>query len=71
VESALSPAIWIRDSGGRWHATRTGNWSAEHDDGVTMHLEVVPPLSRATTWIEVLAAGQTAEARATAPLRWH
>jgi hypothetical protein len=35
-----------------------------------MHLEAVPPLSRATAWIEVLAAGQSAEVRATLPLRW-
>jgi hypothetical protein len=35
-----------------------------------MRLEVVPPLCRATAWIEVLAAGTSAEARATLPLRW-
>jgi len=62
--------IWVRDSGGRCHATRTGNRSVQHDDGVTMHLEVVPPLRRATTWLEVLAAGQSAEAGATLPLCW-
>jgi hypothetical protein len=37
---------------------------------ITMHLQVVPPLSHGTTWIEVLLAGQSAEARATLPLRW-
>ena len=37
---------------------------------MTMRLEVVPPLSRATAWIEVLAAGQSAQAHATLPLRW-
>ena len=36
-----------------------------------MRLQVVPPLSRATAWIEMLAAGQSAQARATLPLRWH
>jgi hypothetical protein len=60
---------WVRDSAGRWHATRTG-WSAEDDGGVMMHLELVPPLSRATTWIEMLAAGQSGQLRATLPLRW-
>jgi hypothetical protein len=68
--SALCPAIWLRDSGGCWHATRVGTWKAEHDDGVTMHLEVVPPLSRTASWIEVLAAGSSAQSRTTLPLRW-
>lgn len=40
------------------------------DDGVALRVEVVPPLSRATAWIEVLAAGQSAEVRATLPLYW-
>ncbi len=35
-----------------------------------MRLEVIPPLSRATAWIEVLAAGPSSQARATLPLRW-
>jgi hypothetical protein len=61
--------IWVRDSRRRWHATRTG-WSAEDDGEVMMHLKVVPPLSRATTWIEVLTVGQSVQARATLPLRW-
>jgi hypothetical protein len=61
--------IWVRDSGGRWHATRTG-WNAEDDGEVMMHLELVPPLRRATTWIEMLAAGQSGQIRATLPLRW-
>jgi len=30
---------------------------------MTLRLEVVPPLSRATAWIEMLAAGQSAQAR--------
>ncbi len=34
---------------------------------MTMRLEVVPPLSPATAWIEVLAAGQSVQARATLP----
>ena len=66
-EANLAPAIWIRDSGGRWHATRTDRLL---EGDVTMHLEVVPPLSHGTAWIEVLAAGQSAEVRATLPLRW-
>ena len=66
--------IWVRDSGGRWHATRAAarGWSAEDEDDsdMTLRLEVVPPLSPATTWIEVFAAGQSVQAGATLPLRW-
>ena len=61
--------IWVRNGGGRWHATRAAarGWSAEDDSDMTMRLEVVPPLSPATAWIEVPAAGQTVQARATLP----
>ena len=72
VESDFPLRIWIRDCSGQWHATRAARrgWSAEDDSQMTMRLEVVPPLSRATAWIEMLAAGQSAQARATLPLRW-
>ena len=63
------PVIWIRDSGGRWHTTRTRGRSGMNGE-VALRLEVIPPLSRATAWIEVLAAGHSAQARATLPLRW-
>jgi hypothetical protein len=64
--------IWVRDSGGQWHATRPAarGWSAPDDSGMTLRLEVVPPLSPAVTWIEVLAAGPSVQAHATLPLRW-
>jgi Sigma-70, region 4 len=72
AESDFPLRLWIRDCTGRWHATRASRrgWSAEDGSEMTMRLEVVPPLSRATAWIEVLAAGQSAQARATLPLRW-
>jgi hypothetical protein len=72
VESDFPLRLWVRDSHGRWHATRAAprGWSAEDHSEITLSLEVVPPLSRATAWIEVLAAGQSAQARATLPLRW-
>ncbi len=63
------PVLWIRDSGGRWHATRRRGQSGMNGE-VALRLEVVPPLSRAAAWIEVLAAGQSAQARVTLPLRW-
>jgi hypothetical protein len=63
------PPIWIHDSGGRWHTTRTSGQSGM-DGEIALRLEIVPPLSRATTWIEVRATGQSAQARARLPLRW-
>ena len=73
AESDFPLRIWVRDSHGQWHATRATarGWSAEDHNEMTMRLEVVPPLSRATTWIEIYAAGQSAQARTTLPLRWH
>jgi hypothetical protein len=37
---------------------------------IALRLEIVPPLSHATTSIEVRATGQSAEARAKFLLRW-
>jgi hypothetical protein len=61
--------IWVRDSGGRWHATRTLARSARPGE-IALRVEVVPPLSQGTAWIEMLAAGPSAELRATVPLHW-
>lgn len=66
-ERNLAPAIWIRDSRGRWHATRVSRY---HEGDITMRLQVVPPLSHRTARIEVLAAGQLVQACATLPVRW-
>jgi len=63
------PTIWIRDDEGRWHTTRTRGRSGGGCE-LAIRFEVVPPLSRATSWIEVHAAGPSAEVRGTVPLRW-
>jgi len=63
------PVIWIRDSDGGWHATRAGG-SADEDREITMDVLVVPPLGRDTDWIEVIACGRSAQARAILPVRW-
>ena len=63
------PPIWIRASSGHWHATRISGQSGMNGE-IALRLEILPPLSRATTWIEVHATGQSAQARATLPLRW-
>jgi hypothetical protein len=63
------PVTWIRDNRGRWHATRKLGQSG-NNGGTALRVEVVPPLSRATTGIEVVTTGLSAEARARLPLRW-
>ena len=65
------PVLWIRDSASRWHATRASGWNRLKDDEVVLRLTVIPPLEADTPWIDVLAAGQAAEARAFLRLRWH
>jgi len=68
-ELYLWPTIWIRDSDGNWHVTLTRGRS-EMKGEVAMRMEVVPPLSHATAWIEVVATGESAEARTRLPLSW-
>ena len=63
------PPLWILDSGNRWHVTRTSGRSGQNGE-MALRLEIVPPLSSKTAWIEVVAAGQSAQARARLPLRW-
>ena len=71
------PVLWIRDSDGRWHATRLDGLSPWGDNGanpwtdtrmVTVWLRIVPPLDRGTAWIEISAAGRSAQVWATLPL---
>jgi hypothetical protein len=45
-------------------------WAGADRSAVTMRLQLLPPLSRAAAWIDVVAAGQSAQARVTLPLRW-
>lgn len=62
-------SVWIRDSSGHWHAAYP---SYRHSDDAErmMTFELVPPLARSATWIDVLATGPSAGARARLPLRW-
>jgi hypothetical protein len=66
------PALWIRDSSGRWHATSTNGVSPMWGDPreVMVWLAVMPPLDRGTAWIDVVATGSSAEVRARLPLSW-
>ena len=65
------PALWVRDSSGRWHATRTNGTGLSGNSGeVILWLEIVPPLDRGTVWIDVVATGRSAEVRVRLPLCW-
>jgi hypothetical protein len=80
TDASFPLSVWIRDSGGRWHAAPPAGWFP--DSGARWHaappaggeraltLRLVPPLARSTPWIEVLAGGRSAEVRAKLPLRW-
>jgi hypothetical protein len=62
-------SFWIRDSGGHWHAGRPAGCREAHGE-YAIKLQLVPPLARSTDWIEVLAAGMSAQVRVRLPLRW-
>ena len=65
-------SIWLRDSGGRWHAARPAGWhrTGPGNRECAVRLRLVPPLARSTPWIEVVAGGRSAEVRTRLPLRW-
>jgi hypothetical protein len=69
VETYFPLSVWIRDSGGRWHAVQPSGWHRAGPE-YALQLWLVPPLPRSATWIEVLAAGRSAQVRARLPLRW-
>jgi hypothetical protein len=69
LDVAFPLSIWIQDDAGRWHVARPLGWFDEAGEAVVT-LRLTPPLTRASAAIEVLATGQSAEVRATVPLRW-
>jgi hypothetical protein len=69
LEATFPLSIWVRDSAGRWHVARSTGWHREAGEA-TLTLRLTPPLTRSSSWIEVLAAGPSAEVRATLPLCW-
>lgn len=65
------PALWARDSSGRWHATRTqGVGPSPSSREVIVWLAIVPPLDSGTLWIDLVATGRSAEIRVKLPLCW-
>jgi len=65
----MFPLLWIRDEDGRWHTTRRSVSGSSHNGELSSRLEVIPPLHR-SSWIEVLAAGISAEVKTSLLLRW-
>ena len=64
-------SVWLRDGGGRWHASHL---VGRHQVGreYALGLQVVPPLPLTTPWVDLLAAGRSAEVRVRLPvLGWH
>jgi hypothetical protein len=62
-------SVWVRDSGGRWHAAQQASGYRD-DREYALMLRLVPALTRATDQIELLVIGPSAEVRAKLPLRW-
>jgi hypothetical protein len=62
-------SVWVRDGGGRWHAAQQAG-GCGGDREYALMLRLVPALTRATDWIELLVVGPSAEVRAQLPLRW-
>ena len=52
IDPTFPLSVWLRDSGGRWHAARPAERrrSGSRDAEPTMRLQLVPPLTRATPW---------------------
>ena len=62
-------ALWVRDSSGDWHATRTSGILPWNEAGLVMQsLAIIPALQAGTAWIDVFAAVPAAEARVRLPL---
>jgi hypothetical protein len=68
-EPASLPLLWLCGEGGRWHIAAPNGWQNQQDGDVTAQLRVLPPLTRGAS-IDVLAAGRSAEVRATLRLLW-
>jgi hypothetical protein len=63
-------SCWLRDDARQWHAAVSNSWSGDVDGEVTGTLQVLPPLSRDTSRITLLASTPTSTVRAEVPLNW-
>jgi hypothetical protein len=65
------PIVWLRDCNGRWHTARPRSSGPLRDsDDFLLWPRVVPPLAHGTPQVDMVAAGPSAEVRATLPLSW-
>jgi hypothetical protein len=69
IDLSFPLSLWLRDSGGRWHAARQDRCHRAEPESA-IRLRLVPPLTRPAVWVEVLAGGRSAEVRARLPLHW-
>lgn len=69
IDLAFPLSVWLRDSGGRWHAARSDRRHRGGRENM-IQLQLVPPLTRPTAWAEIIIGAQSAEVRTTVPLRW-
>jgi hypothetical protein len=67
-DASLMPKLWLADDRGQWHVADGDGWRWASGDP-TSYLTVAPPLGR-PAWVEIIAAGRSAEARAKVPLHW-
>jgi hypothetical protein len=73
VAGPVPLSVWVHDSGGRWHATRQVGSRPPRlasSGERRVRLQLTPPLTQSTPWIEVVLVGMSAEVRAKVPLRW-
>jgi hypothetical protein len=69
IDLSFPLSLWLRDSGGRWHAARQDRCHRAEPESA-IRLRLVPPLTRPAVWVEVLAGGRSAEVRVRLPLHW-
>lgn len=60
----------IRDSGGQWHVTELRAYESYGSEYTTLRLQLVPPLARSVTRLEVVVPGRGARVRASVPVDW-
>jgi hypothetical protein len=63
------PSWWLRDDTGQWHVVSADGWTTP-EPIMRFEGDVIPPLKRSVTSVDVFAAGRSAEYRATVRLTW-
>jgi hypothetical protein len=61
---------WLQDEGGQWHVAVPGSWGGDDHREVTGTLQVLPPLSRDSSRVTLLASTLSSQVRADVPLSW-